>query len=1415
MMTPRNTPPLAGAAFGLAFLVWTASRAAVGAECTPLPSGMLGWWSGEGSPLNLMNGQPGAMVGDAGFAGGFVDQCFRFDGSGDFVKVLNDPAVDVGEAFTIEFWMNAAHDNHIGDTYQGLVTTDFFGIESSTVYPRVGIHVYASTNQGASFVHTSDINGGGAVLPSAEWHHVAGTYDGAELQLFIDGEPYGMPSPLNGRISPMLPDSYLAIGSEDGRTTCNSCIGTRYFMGQMDEVGLYNRALAPEEIRSIFLAGAQGKCLSPSINKHPVNQTVASGATVTFEVEASGPGALTYQWDFNGTPLPGAEARFLTLTGVEPAQSGAYAVTVSNFAGVTLSQKAMLAVLPKCAVAPEGLVAWWRAEGDSVDAAGTNHALLRGGAAIQAGRVGGGFSFDGVSGFAEVPDHPWWVLGRRDFGIEFWVMFRSLPVTSSRILPAVIFIGNDEGNYEMNKWFLSLAENQLWLHVNGPGVGSHFLPLASFTPELNRFYHLALVRSGSRFVVYRDGLPAGSQTSDLELPNAAAPLTIGQAENIGFLDGVMDEVSMYSRALSDEEVAAIAAAGPSGKCGSLVLPFVMVQPRDQTVEAGGRVTFAVEAGGSLPLTYEWFRDQTNSLGLSGPSLTLTNAQPWQAGSYSVVIRNSVGAVTSLPAWLTVGTPPCTEPTPDLVSWWRAEGTASDQLSANDGFLLGNGGYAKGMVGEGFALDGDAGAVFVADTPSLRLTQAISVDAWVYPTRSGRLQSVLAKWGVVEGNSSYALSLLADGRPRFQLSPNGFHYPQGGVTGTSPLPLNEWTHLAATYDGAAVRIYVNGLLAGQGTYYEGIFPGTLPLGIGGMVLNAEALPAQPFAGRVDEITIHRRALSALEVQKTFGASVAGRCLVSIPPMILVPPASQSVQARRDAVFEVHANGTFPLTFQWSFQGNALPAATNSTLTLTNVGPEQAGAYTAVVMNPSGSATSSVATLTVTYPPALVRVTSTNAAAGNLVTVPILLDANGDENAVGFSLVFDRILLAFEGFEPGSGVLDASQLVNTNEVANGRVGVALSFPTGHTFSPGVQEVARLTFRVGIRTQPAQSFLSFADFPIRRQVANALGHVVPSTFEAGLLSIAPAVFEADIAPRPNGDRDVTVSDWVMVGRFATKLEAPAGTEFARADCAPRASLGDGLISITDWVQAGRYAARLDPLAVLGGPGEPAPMLALGGRLGEEDPSRALRVANTLLFQDQAVVVPVYLESEGGENALGFSIGFDSQVLRCMEVVLGAQASQAALQVNMTEVESGRVAAALALPAGQVFPAGVKEVARLRFLGVGSASGEYPVMLTDNPVRREFSDANASPLEAQYLNGLASVNPLPSLQAARTANNLVLNWPLWGTNFLLQEATGPLGQATPWSDVSATPTQTSDAYILVLPIGEQSSRFYRLLKR
>jgi hypothetical protein len=150
-------------------------------------------------------------------------------------------------------------------------------------------------------------------------------------------------------------------------------------------------------------------------------------------------------------------------------------------------------------------------------------------------------------------------------------------------------------------------------------------------------------------------------------------------------------------------------------------------------------------------------------------------------------------------------------------------------------------FAPGKVGQAFAFDGVRSHVQVPDNPNLRFTDAMTMEAWLYPTSLGVHHEVISKWDWPYANSqkSYTSSIQSAGQIAFGVCDNGNCSAQPGgasavVASTTLLPVNQWTHFAATYDGAALRICVNGVFENETPYSNGIFPGSDDLWIGAAV-----------------------------------------------------------------------------------------------------------------------------------------------------------------------------------------------------------------------------------------------------------------------------------------------------------------------------------------------------------------------------------------------------------------------------------------------------------------------------------------------------------------------------------------------------------------------------------------------------
>ena len=115
------------------------------------------------------------------------------------------------------------------------------------------------------------------------------------------------------------------------------------FLGALDELSVYNRALSQSEIQGIYNTGSGGKCFTtvpPVITSQPTNQTVMVGQSASFSVLANGTPPFSYQWSFNTTNIVGATNATLTLPSAQLTNAGLY-VAVSNTVTSVLSSNAV------------------------------------------------------------------------------------------------------------------------------------------------------------------------------------------------------------------------------------------------------------------------------------------------------------------------------------------------------------------------------------------------------------------------------------------------------------------------------------------------------------------------------------------------------------------------------------------------------------------------------------------------------------------------------------------------------------------------------------------------------------------------------------------------------------------------------------------------------------------------------------------------------------------------------------------------------------------------------------------------------------------------------------------------------------------------------------------------------------------
>jgi chitodextrinase len=258
-------------------------------------------------------------------------------------------------------------------------------------------------------------------------------------------------------------------------------------------------------------------------------------------------------------------------------------------------------------------------------------------------------------------------------------------------------------------------------------------------------------------------------------------------------------------------------------------------------------------------------------------ITSTNSN----GSYvlTAVARDSSGnQTTSSSRTVTVQN---STSTVGLVAEWSFDdgsGTTAQDDSGNGhtGTISNAAWSATGKYGGALAFNGSNSWVTVADAAFLDLTTGMTIEAWVNPTSLTGWRSILLK----ERTGGLAYSMYAT-NPDLGSLPPGTFINLGAASdinssGTQALPLNTWTHLAGTYDGSQLKMYVNGSLlqtinaSGSITVSNGV------LRIGGNSVYGEY-----FAGLIDEIRLYNRALALAEIQTNMNtpvnppASIIGR------------------------------------------------------------------------------------------------------------------------------------------------------------------------------------------------------------------------------------------------------------------------------------------------------------------------------------------------------------------------------------------------------------------------------------------------------------------------------------------------------------------------------------------------------------
>jgi hypothetical protein len=291
--------------------------------------------------------------------------------------------------------------------------------------------------------------------------------------------------------------------------------------------------------------------------------------------------------------------------------------------------------------------------------------------------------------------------------------------------------------------------------------------------------------------------------------------------------------------------------------------------QEYLVYQSGNGSFTVNIVGGA-YAYEWFNPATGNIAGTGTVGAV-------GGDQSFTPPFSGPAVLYLKA---SGTPPSGTPVASPVGHWKLDdgsGLTVADSSGNGlaGALVNKPVWTSGWLGGGLSLDGANDYVHISN-PGTLSPQKLTLSLWIKPSSfaNANWNSTLANVGLHESSEGYyGLAVDTAGKPVAMINIGGGEgnafYLKGPV-----LTVGQWSHLAMTYDNSTLRLYVDGVAAGQVSINRVRTTSPAP-----MILGRRGDAAYYFKGTLDDVQLYSQALSAVNITGLVG---------SAPP----PPSSPS-------------------------------------------------------------------------------------------------------------------------------------------------------------------------------------------------------------------------------------------------------------------------------------------------------------------------------------------------------------------------------------------------------------------------------------------------------------------------------------------------------------------------------------------
>jgi hypothetical protein len=649
-----------------------------------------------------------------------------------------------------------------------------------------------------------------------------------------------------------------------------------------------------------------------------INRKLYTGGTINMSVTATG-GGLKYLWYKNTVPISGANGSSFVIASVVATNAGSYSVSVTNSLGTVSNGPAIITVpsVPaggfEAAVIASGPEAWWRLDeapgstnlwdgmgrhdGYYTNLNGTVPPVALGAAGIGTNTAA---SFSNNGGIGVIP-YALSLNSAITHSYEGWIKTSDL----SRLMVPYSSVCNGHGVYwaETPNGFWNPADD-----VNGAYPISSPVPIAAGVwTHLVMTYDSSLVNaSGTHFPLsfFINGVNisgAGFSWTDPSGLNTNGPIIIGgHGVNVStlanaFFSGLVDDVAVYTKALSATEIANHFAVGFPSTPPAFAGAFV-----PQTVTPGKTVSFSTTVLGSTPISLQWYKNSSLIAGATTNSFAITNTAVSDTATYTLWATNSVGTNSQSVNLTVIPATGYANVTNNLVLHLRFDGNTSDTSGhGNNGTSVNSPSFVTGLIGPQALqyttlTNGASGTnshvtsssyVVLGRPADLQLgSTSFSVSLWVNQTNGAEFGDLPFIGTETNSANNFGWILCPSfhaGGWQWNLNDSTNNLDVNGPNDS--INNAQWHNFVLSVDrsGNIAKSYLDGVLVAQASL-TGL--GNLDNG-GPVVIGQDPTGLYPEAGQfsLDDIGLWRRALTPLEVAQIESAGrTAGRSFDTVAP-----------------------------------------------------------------------------------------------------------------------------------------------------------------------------------------------------------------------------------------------------------------------------------------------------------------------------------------------------------------------------------------------------------------------------------------------------------------------------------------------------------------------------------------------------